>query len=76
MADCRCGWDGQGEHPCHGRNYTCRKLALHRFYTPSLRFALAGQAMKFVTQDTWACDECWEDFKKLTEKEHGSVSDE
>lgn len=62
---CRCGWKGQGEHPCHGNGYTCRKPAQQRFYVPTMKFSLAGNQLKFSTAETWACDECWENFKKL-----------
>ena len=57
---CRCGWDGQGDHPCHRNNYTCRKPAKIRYYEPTKLYALAGVQMKMSVVDTWACDECWE----------------
>jgi hypothetical protein len=60
---CRCGFAGEGEHPCHGQIYSCRKPAKHRFYNPALA-ALAGFQMKVVATETWACDECWEKFSK------------
>lgn len=57
-APCRCGYTGEGHHPCHGRGYTCRQPAKERFY--SVRpVALAGQQLKLGAQQTWACDECW-----------------
>jgi len=61
---CRCGHEGGEPHPCHGVVYTCRKPAIHRFYAPKF-VSLAGQQMKMEVRDTWACDECWEEFKFL-----------
>lgn len=55
---CRCGHTGTGEHPCHGRGYTCRKPATRRLYSPGLS-ALAGVQMKVTVDETWACDGCW-----------------
>lgn len=63
---CRCGWDGQGEHPCHADAYTCRKPAQHRFYNPQF-VGLAGVQMKMQVTDTYACDACWEKFKQELE---------
>lgn len=62
MSNCRCSWNGEGEHPCHAKEYTCKKPATQRFYNPHLT-SLAGMQMKFGVYDTWACDECWNDFK-------------
>jgi hypothetical protein len=62
---CRCGWDGQGDHPCHYRAYACKKAAKQRFYYDGKPFSLAGMQMKLSVHDTWACDECWEEFKRL-----------
>ncbi len=58
---CRCGWDGMGEHLCHRFG---RAPGSMRFYNPR-PVALAGQQMKFEVYDTWGCDPCWEDFKRL-----------
>ena len=60
--NCRCGYNGEGPHLCHGKAHTCRKPASQRFYNPHIT-ALAGMQMKFGLHDTWACDECWEWFK-------------
>lgn len=59
---CRCGWNGQGGHPCHGQAYECRKPARERFYEPHKRYSLAGVQTKFSMSQTWACDECWATF--------------
>jgi len=64
MNACRCGHDGQGSHPCHAKAYKCRKPASQRFYNAQ-RVALTGMQMKLQVQDTWACDECWEEFKAM-----------
>lgn len=70
---CRCGHEGEGEHPCHGEDYTCRKPAKRYFYDgTSLRFALAGMQMKLSVSDTWACDGCWAWFSNLL-KERDAV---
>jgi hypothetical protein len=58
---CRCGFNGEGEHPCHGKAYSCRKPAKQRFYGAHLT-ALAGVQMKLGVNSTWACDECWSAF--------------
>lgn len=68
MTNCRCGWDGKGDHPCHGLAYTCRKPATLRFYMPSWKFSLAGAQLKFSVTETWACDECWVGFSAQLEK--------
>lgn len=65
---CRCGWDGIGEHPCHGMGYTCKKPAKQRFYHDGRPFSLAGVQMKLSMQETWACDECWQNYKQEIEK--------
>lgn len=55
---CRCGYTGEGPHPCHGQGYTCRRPAERRLYaTP--RTSLAGMQMKVGVAETWACEECW-----------------
>ena len=64
---CRCGWEGKGDHPCHKNRYTCKAPAKQRFYNPKAT-ALAGMQLKFEVRDTWACDECWEDFSKKLKK--------
>jgi hypothetical protein len=61
---CRCGFDGNGPHPCHNNGYSCRKPAAQRFYNPT-PVALAGVQMKLEMSETWACDECWAGFRKL-----------
>ena len=68
MTSCRCGWDGNGEHPCHGRGYTCGRPAKARYYEPSKMYSLAGAQPKFCAQQTYACEECWESFKKAQRK--------
>lgn len=65
---CRCGYSGKDdEHPCHGDGYVCKNPSLQRFYSPKI-VSLAGMQMKFDICDTWACDECWDSFKKLLEE--------
>lgn len=61
-AACRCGWDGTGDHPCHGRAYECKKPARSRSQ-PHQRYSLAGAMLKLSVVETFACDECWEEFK-------------
>lgn len=61
---CRCGYEGSGLHPCHGKAHTCRKPASQRFYALRL-VALAGAQMKLGMSETWACDECWQVFQEL-----------
>lgn len=57
MSKCRCGFAGEGEHPCHGFAYTCRQPAKPRFDANLV--ALAGAQMKAQATKTFACDECW-----------------
>lgn len=64
---CRCGFSGEGSHPCHNNGYTCRKPATQRFYN-ARPVALAGVQMKLQADETWACDECWEGFKEFLKK--------
>jgi len=60
---CRCGYVGDdSEHPCHGRNYSCRLPAKARYYVPG-PFSLAGAQLKVSATKTYACDTCWEEFK-------------
>lgn len=59
---CRCGWDGTGDHPCHGLAYTCRKASQPRYYEPHKLYSLAGNQMKISAVQTHACDECWRAF--------------
>jgi len=61
---CRCGWDGQGDHPCHGTGYTCRKPAKQRYVARPT--CLAGVQMKLGAYETWACDACWESFRETS----------
>lgn len=63
MSACRCGYNGEGGHPCHGNNYTCRKPATRRFYSPRM-VGLAGMQMKLEASETWACDACWAEFQQ------------
>lgn len=62
MISCRCGYAGTGPHPCHGRGYTCPNPGIQRFYNPQ-PVALAGMQMKVQVTETYACDECWAEFK-------------
>jgi len=67
-AACRCGWDGQGAHPCHGKGYTCKAPAKPRLY--ALRpAAVAGVQMKLEASHTFACDACWGWFETLLKGE-------
>ena len=61
--ECRCGWNGMGEHPCHNNGYTCRKPAKIRFISTG-PVALPGMQLKVGAYDTYACDECWREFSR------------
>ncbi len=67
ISTCRCGHDGKGSHPCHGRGHTCKKPATQRFYGPKA-VSLAGNQLKFNVQMTWSCDDCWHDFEAMRSK--------
>lgn len=67
MESCRCGWDGDGPHPCHGDGYRCRAPAERRYYVPGPA-SLAGVQMKLSMAETWACDACWARFQDAAEK--------
>jgi hypothetical protein len=66
---CRCGHPASSSHPhpCHAKGYACREPARQRFYNPYPPgvpgASLAGTQMKVCLADTWACDECWAQFK-------------
>lgn len=64
MAECRCGHTGEGPHPCHAKGHTCGKPATQRFYN-ARPVCLSGMQMKLGVSETWACDECWEEFKAM-----------
>lgn len=68
MSICRCGHDIKSEeqHPCHGLAYACKKPATSRFVTYPV--CVAGGQPKLGAYETWACDECWEQFKKEKEQ--------
>lgn len=71
-APCRCGFTGQGDHPCHGQAYSCRKAATARFVAQSTPYSLAGMQLKVAATQTWACDICWETFRIIaTQKDSG-----
>ena len=63
---CRCGHDGRQntDHPCHGNGYACRKPAQRCFVVANPTQSLAGMQLKFGAYSTWACDECWEMYRK------------
>jgi hypothetical protein len=65
MEKCRCGHEGDGDHPCHAFAYTCRKPATQRFIAQQTPYSIAGMQPKVVAHDTWACDDCWATFKEL-----------
>ncbi len=61
---CRCGHvEGVGPHKCHGKGYECENPGTRRFYN-ARPATLSGVQPKLVADDTWACDECWEEFTK------------
>jgi hypothetical protein len=65
---CRCGAPEalkDGEHPCHGGAYTCRKPAYLRLSATYPPVALTGYQMKVEATETWACEECWETWKAI-----------
>jgi hypothetical protein len=59
---CRCGWNGEGDHPCHYGAYTCGKPATQRFYN-ARPVCLAGAQLKFGVMETWACDDHWAEWQ-------------
>lgn len=61
---CRCGHVGGEPHPCHGKNYTCRRPARRRYIAHPT--ALAGTQLKLGAYETWACDKCWARFTGKT----------
>lgn len=70
--NCRCGYDGRGDHPCHANAYSCKKSAKIRFYNPQ-RVALAGFQLKVQMTDSWACDDCWCKFVAMMESEKNQL---
>jgi hypothetical protein len=71
LPPCRCGYKGEGPHPCHARAYTCGKPATPRFYVLGPA-ALAGMQIKFSALETWACDECWRQYLQLVAEDSGT----
>lgn len=63
---CRCGYTGEGPHPCRGKEYRCKKPATSRFVAQPT--CLAGAQMKLQAYETWACDECWAEFQEALKK--------
>ncbi len=64
---CRCGFDGDPkDHPCHGQGHTCKKPGTFRLYNMSVGdWSLAGCQPKLLAHDTYACDECWGNYKQI-----------
>ena len=62
---CRCGFSGEGPHPCHGKGYSCGNSGATRRFYNARPACLAGVQMKLTVDETWACDSCWEWFKGL-----------
>jgi hypothetical protein len=48
--------------------YTCGKPAKRRFYNPKA-VSLSGMMMKFQMDSTWACDDCWAQFKAAVDRQ-------
>lgn len=62
MSDaCRCGWDGQGEHPCHHGGYACGRPSKPRLVLLGWS-RLPGMQLKASAYETFACDEHWAEF--------------
>lgn len=66
MKKCRCGWDGQGDHPCHAGKYTCGKPGTERVIAGGWA-VLAGNHPKLDAYVTYACDEHWKIFKEIAD---------
>jgi hypothetical protein len=64
LPPCRCGYKGEGPHPCHARLYACGKPGTPRFVCLGPAH-LAGMQPKFSAYETYACDECWQAYLKL-----------
>lgn len=63
--NCRCGWDGTGDHPCH----RCGKApGTRRFRGSDAPFSLAGVQPKFSVVETYSCDECWKEWSELNQE--------
>lgn len=57
---CRCGWDGNDEHLCH----RCHgRPGQRQSYQSTSEFSLVAGQPKSSMRETWACDECWAQFK-------------
>jgi hypothetical protein len=67
VRQCRCNRPmfSDGKHPCHGKAYTCTAAGTSRFITNS-NASLAGMQPKVSAYQTWVCDECWDEYCKLT----------
>lgn len=68
--NCRCGYNGDGEHLCHRCG---EKPGTRRFYMPHKKFSLAGMQQKFSVKETYGCDKCWAEFKILLKEQDDQV---
>lgn len=68
MLACKCGHKEKGMHPCHGKEYSCKKPSKQRFYNP--KPIGSGENLKFSVSETWACDECWSWFLEKIKNEY------
>lgn len=76
---CRCGHPNvsTSPHPCHKYKHKpggrmnelvrCGKPAEQRFYNAH-PVALAGVQMKLEVTESWACEECWVEFKVMMQE--------
>ena len=67
MSACRCGHTGDGAHPCH----RCHNAdGTERFVTTG-RAPVAGVQFKLSAYRTWACDDCWAEYRRERRQEAG-----
>lgn len=76
QSPCRCGYKGEGEHPCHrcinkGGEVRPGKAILVAYPT-----SLAGMQMKLGAYESYACDPCREEFDALVKAEKAKVARE
>jgi hypothetical protein len=76
LQSCRCGYNGEGEHPCHrciSKGGEVRPGKRHFITYPT---ALAGMQMKLGAYETFACEPCLKEYRDYVERAAEKARDE
>lgn len=66
---CRCGYAGEGEHPCHRCINKGGEVRPGKRIFVTYPAALAGMQMKLAAYESYACEPCREEFRAFVEAE-------